>query len=1087
VLVLSDRSVCWSRPAHLDVALKQALAQHDITLHEDNAYYHELTLDRLSQYQAVIMLYPPTSAKSSEAKTYLQKGEIILDYVRSGGGLLVLADQQYDSLRPLNELLQSVDAAVLPESVTDDTTRFRQDRFFREYFFTTTNFAPHPVTEGLKALCLPSAWHAWKSGATGAPQVGADWQVVVRGNTTARSIGWRADVDGETTYESAPPIMAVRALDAGRIALLPTRSVTTIQSGHHFVFESLCYERGDLTRLVANTLQWLSEPSRESGGPGGYVEPPQQPAQRPEHSPQELAKMDPYTRLGAIGFREGRALPEHTYRPRKDFVGVIGIYSDFSRRVDTPIVAGGYGTVAEYCRRAKGLGCDFIAFTERFEAMNPEKWDQLVAQCRANSDDTFLAIPGIEIQDVHGDRFACLDLPGWPQEDWLDPTGRYILDHPAFYFGLSHKQTVFLGRFLLTPRQGHIPPWFHKFYAGMSLFDYKRGDQPAGEALDWYRTCQANDYNLIPIVSHGISSPRDLAGVTGYRVRVLADAVADVPKAFRYGWYTPRDVYVSSGPRIEEWAIENGRSAFREEPWRLFVRVSADVPIKRITIWDGDRVFRRYYPHKEHFSAQVTGYHDRQRFFLLTAEDEAGGRLVSSALYTSDVRHSTYMCTDLQNTINSMVDVSRSGKQAYFRVQGLYVTCWDSLDVPALVSDKDVLPESGIEYGLAPMVGAAGPVIHTTTGTEHSVAQRLMAFNCGDVNILDNRYAWTLLPGSYVARTSAADAMVRLVSFTPRAYGQNVMLIEHTVTIKRDVVLGDRPGPEIVLLQMNTGATKSDARAMLSAASEGFPQMCAVSPAGERRVWQERPEPIDLDLQVGGYAAFYPNFWGSLAVYPLTEGLVLRTGDTTQIGLSRPSETLKAGTVLTARALVVRGAFGQTGSEEFDTLRDTLGLDGSTAYTPKVARGELLDTRYILRLKAQEGAAALTTDTTPVAAPVPLVVEGLKESCDAVALDTSTQKLRRVATFEGAGWLTVDPASGPISLIVGNAVDCDAEQLHLSLLGDDEGYLVEAHNPTGQAVTASLRVPDWLAGVVGKLDESITLAPGETRSLRPSI
>jgi len=1080
VLVLSDRSCNWERPARLDRKLKGEVADLGVAVQEGNSYYHSLTPGLLSGYNLSVMLYPPPQGATAEREMYVQKARLLLDYVRSGGGLLVLGDEQYGSGQSLNEVLAPLDAEVLPESVLDEQTQFRQGRFFREYFFTTTGILPHPLAEGVQELCFPSAWHPWKAGATNTMRVGPDWQIVVRGNETARSVGWRADVEGQSTYSTAPPIMAVRSFGEGRVALLPTRSVTTLQSGHHFVFESLCYARGDLTRLIANTLLWLSEPARRASRPSGYVEPPVGPERQPAYSPEQLAQMDVYSRMIALGYRQSVAAIDHHYRPRQDFVGVIGVHSDFSRRVSGPAVAGGYGSVADYCAKARELGYDFVAFTERFEALDEARWRELVAQCDAASSQQFLAIPGIEIEDVYGDRYACLDLPGWVQEQWLDASGRYLADHPGFYFGLSHGHNVFLAKFLLNPREGFLRPWFAKFYAGMEVFGYNRGDQLLAEALDWYRVCQSNDYNLIPIVSHRIACPQDLAAVTGYRVHVLAGKLSDVPKAFRYGWYTPRDVYLSSGPRLVEWAIENGRAAFRDEPWQLFIKLVSDVPLREVTVWDRDQVFRRYFPRTKRFAADILGYHDKQRFFLLTVEDEQGGRLISPALYTSDVRHSTYMCTDLQNTINGMIDVNRAGQSDHFRVQGLYVTGWDSLDVPALVSGKDVLPESGIEYGLAPTAGAVGPVIHAAEGTEYPVAQRLMAFDCGDVNILDNRYNWKLLPGSYQTRTELADSLVRLTSFTPRAYGQNIMLVEHTVRLKRDLRLTDRKGPEVVLLRLNVGPSGAQARDFANAASEGYPQMCLVSRDGGKRVWTERAESVEAPLAPGGYVAFYPDFWGSLAVFPLSEGLVLKTGDNAEIGLERPDETLTAGTTLTARSLVVRGAFGENTEAEFDRLRDAYGLDGSPGYHVEVTRGELLSSSYILRVRAADACAAFSVSQMDMPNPLPVIVEGLNERCDAVALDASTGELRRVATFENAGWLTVDASRGPVSLAVGNAVACDRSALWLSLLREEAGWSLEVHNPTAEAIVSRVKVPPWLSDTIGTFAGRLTIPAGET-------
>ena len=270
---------------------------------------------------------------------------------------------------------------------------------------------------------------------------------------------------------------------------------------------------------------------------------------------------------------------------------------------------------------------------------------------------------------------------------------------------------------------------------------------------------------------------------------------------------------------------------------------------------------------------------------------------------------------------------------------------------------------------------------------------------------------------------------------------------------------------------------------MLTAASEGFPEMRVAGANGVTRDWSDRSEPIELTLEAGGYAAFYPNFWGSLAVFPLSDGLVMRTGHYTEVGIDSPGAELAAGTELTARCLVVRGAFGEATAEEFDRLRDVFGVDGALVCEPKIERGELVDSRYVLRVRADDGAARLSLKQVALPNPQPIVAEGLRENRDIVAL--VDDEFRRVAAFEGAGWLTVDPTDRPLTVVVGNAADCSSEALTVSLLRDEDRWAVEVHNPTNATVEASIAVPEWLAATVGTLAANVTLGPGETSLLSP--
>jgi len=1059
LLLVSDPRGGFAFVARVDATYKAKLREAGAGYQWDAANYRDVTPERLRQYNVVVMTYPPGSGDVPGREQFAAAFPALRGFLESGGGLLVFADECYDSYQALNEFLAPFGAEVLPENIVDEPTLYRQPRYMQEYFGRTTNLAPHPVTEGVRELWYPLAWSPQMSGATLAVKVDENWQVVARGNETAHSYRWKAHEQGQSTYESAPPFVAVRTVGQGRIALFPTRCLNYLQQGYHLIYEGLCLDRGDGLRFLSNLYDWLAEPSLQAGTPGGFVEPPATPEAEPTFSPEELAEMDVYTHLVATGSRAPVTEIRHERRETKDFVGVLGVYTGRSK---------GFGSVADFCQRARDLGYQFLGFTDCFADLDEAQWNELVAECQAASDEEFVAIPGLEIEDVWGNTFFSFDLPKWVNPDWLAQGQPRLENWPGYYFGLSRGQ-LFLAHYLTHPRAGFTPPWFTKFYAGLELFSYNRGHLFLGDAFDWYVQCQANDYNLIPMTAHRIYAPIELEQVSGFKTHVRAAQVADVPGAFAYRWYAPRSVYVSSGPRLVEWAIENGRAGMREEEWRLYLEVESDAPLTEVTLYDRHAVFRRFRPEGKRFRAEVGGYHDRQRFFLLVAEDEAGGRAISSALYTSDLRQSVYMCTDLQNTLNCMTTFDRKGKMTVMGVLGNYVTGWDSLNPPLLVSSAEVLPESGIEYGFGGWQGVAGHRIYGAERTEYAVAQRDMVFACGDCNMLDNLYETMLLPakGGFPAPTEWATSRARFISFTPRPYSQNLMLVEQTITFRREVPLAERDGPEILGLALSFQPTS-------------FPFYCF---GGLQKEKAERGEKTHLTRQIppGGYAAVFPDFWGSGAIFPLDgPAHALLTDGNLELGWDRPGATVPAGTTLRQRWLVARGRFGEADETEFDRIRDAYGLAGPPPYRVTMERGAVADTRFALTLQAENRAAVGEITPAPLPNDLPVVVQGLCDRWDAGWLDRATGTLRRVGVFGDTAYTTVPIDHDVARFAVGNLLTCDHPEVFLSLFQRGGTWTVEVHNPHPGPVRVTVRTADWLAGVVPAWEWTGTVAAGVT-------
>jgi hypothetical protein len=569
----------------------------------DSLDYSEVTAERLKPFNVLLLEWAPYPSETESLPVYRKAVQILHEYIKNGGGILVTCEEAYEAHRTVNEFLKSLGAEILPENAVDDKTIYQQKRYLQWFYCSTTNIAPHPITSGINEICYPLGFSPEEGSCTLALKLSDDWQTIIKGNSSAHS--------SKGTISTSPPILAIRQIEKGRIAVFPSHATFWTHAGYHRIWEGICMEKGNGFQLFSNIYDWLGEPSLQSDVYGGYVE-----ASTPKLSTtipiESVASTDIYTKY--LNARGKPFASKITHKPDncRDFIGIIGVHSSYSN-IKLNDYGGGVGSVAEYCERAKKLGYSYLVFTEDFRAMDPTKWDQLVADCKAQTTDDFIAIPGLEYKDTWDNSFIAFNLPRYPEKEWLSDDGQRVKNLPGIYFGLDWTPI-----YLMSPHLGFYPPWIAKFYSGLEVVSYNHGNRKVDESFEWYRYVQGNDYNLIPITGHRITSPPELNGIGGYLTHVSAEKASDIPSGFKYQWYAPRHTYVSSGPILSEWVIENGRGGYREEPWRIYINIQSEKGLKEIIVYDKGKIYRRFDPQgAKAFKTELDGYHDRQYFFTL--------------------------------------------------------------------------------------------------------------------------------------------------------------------------------------------------------------------------------------------------------------------------------------------------------------------------------------------------------------------------------------------------------------------------------------------------------------------------------------
>ena len=454
-----------------------------------------MTWERLQKFNVFVLYNLPNEDKGGNwPAEFAPLLELIPRFVNAGGGffspgLCVSHGQTMSHELLLNRFEMSAPYERLYE--TDATRTYTMPTMFRQRFFLTQEIARnHPVTEGVQALWCYFPHDGATLGEFPHPLVPKSpaWQVLVWGSPTARSIrmpnfGEATDEAREpaATYAGKPPLLAVRELGKGRVAVSAMNQSQLIENGWHFAYQGVCLKNGngtipsDWEKLLINSYRWLAAPSLAAGTPGGF-----KPAQSADQ--RAAAAMQEQIQVGFERTKFGSPAGKH-------FKGLIGARTALS---------GGQGTVAEFAAAAQQAGYAWVVFTEAYDQMTEAKWQQLVAECAkatrlTGGADDFWAVAGLEYKDQCGNRFVSYGPNmGWIKPDWLGRKRFGVNEDVAVNFG-------FPDTILFELAQNKLDPHYIGHYYSVALETYRGPEQKKSVfEFEQYARLQYLRYNLHP-------------------------------------------------------------------------------------------------------------------------------------------------------------------------------------------------------------------------------------------------------------------------------------------------------------------------------------------------------------------------------------------------------------------------------------------------------------------------------------------------------------------------------------------------------------------------------------------------------------
>jgi len=1052
------------------------------------AYYQRLTAAYLDQYSVVILTcLPPVGYEYSVGgwrMAFFQDNlRLVQEYVTRGGGLIVeprIGGGGDSLITRYNRFLEPFGVRYLVAQLfhkAEVQGAYAPGEFVKG----------HPTTAGLRSLLYPTNVLRWDDAYSATPFVGGpEWTVLATGKPgsgTHLAEGTQGVGDEQLTPDRN--IFAMRQYGKGNVVLSAMACYYTLTHAY-----------SDADRLGENNtgpLQGIVLKGEKDG--------------RPSQVGVFLDRV--YRHLGAGSARHGlggpeRPLPEQppaadteavidwsvaepppTWRHR-----VIPVEKDgrtyYDEKPDPAIrrepryfkvlvgartgLSSGQGTVREYRTAAEKSGYSAVVFTEPFEDMDEKRWDFLVRLCRDNSDETFVCVPGFDIEDFSGQRYLLISPSRYPLPTWLTADGKRLASVHWLSLGLwGHLAAVH------RPGSGPIDPRMFKHYTGIVVATYDGEGKEADDGFHAWQWSVGSDSNPIPLAVHEVNSPEQVATAAGAGYQQIVPA-QDIVEGMRYFSFAlphyfscPLRYFISEAPVIDGWSIMNkdiGKAAENRDHWRLAVGARAEAPIREVTLYDGFEIVRRWRPNTPEFRTVVDGFHSVQHQFSLLVRDARGRRALSPGIRTV-TRNWRCRCGDRQNWLGSLYIYTGTPPTLY---GGYSMPLRDSREAGSSWWRREggANPANVFSY---PFFSNHVEIMEIDNSAKYYDA-------AWEGVVFDAKPTHPIRPSDYV------DGHTRLTYFTPaKRQDFEVVMVENRIRLKRAVEPG--PGLGVFPLVHNArGYNQTRNVSNIAVLPDAEPvTLGLVYDRGKKRYVSGDKANLALDLPVGTYAA---------GIVALSPGLRLHGRD---IGFAPPPEgtlSLPAGSSWQCRFLVILDKRGQRyGSGAMDpdehavAALQQMGFRGETPYRFELERGQIRQLAYIVEAEAADGGIGgrlVNAQSAALLYHPPLNISGLNPRVDAAVWRSDSPHLDFFGAFEQRGYVFID-ADKTVSFFAGNVAHCAPALFVSTVIWDAGTAWFRVHNPTRREVTCEFRTETGFRGR-RQVKQSITVAPGTSIEVR---
>lgn len=569
----------------------------------------------LSQFDAVIFLQTPDSYLNADKDARLAKMKSLLaGYLEKGGGVLIFPDLFRGTVhKTVNAWLADYGITALPQTVREKSSNVTPFAAFPGFGVAqTSGIAEDPITRGVKTFAYPVG-----NELTTAFFPGPEWKVLVKAGDTAHTLPSEGIEEKGELIPAAPPLVATREAGGGRMAYWAGHSSFWILRPFHAYWDDgRIVKTGEGFQLLTNLLGWLaSVPGHQVGGfqKGGQEAIYRHPTKSDDFRPQVFSL------------------------PGDPHPGLIGLQSDLS---------GGGHTVAELCRKAKERGLHFVVFTEEASAVSdPAKWQQLLAECAAETTNGFIAFPGVlaESPETHNRAVAFNLRKPWPETPW--DRG----DFDCFVrIGVNNAWRPPVA--LLDPAGAPVPVANQGAVNALAVrtYDDSAGAWKNADAI--FQRTQTEVWGFSPIVWRKIRSPEEIESSGDGGLTVFYSSKWG--KKFVVGQDDIQVIAVTDGPELKAFEVK-ADSAWMPPASGTFrgkIRMENLRPDDRVEVWLNKSLVRRFVPRDgvvgEEFAFLSAG---TGAVFVRVTGGGGGTRFQALAARFAKIRFNSFVGSDRMN------------------------------------------------------------------------------------------------------------------------------------------------------------------------------------------------------------------------------------------------------------------------------------------------------------------------------------------------------------------------------------------------------------------------------------------------------
>jgi hypothetical protein len=1022
-----------------------------------------LTWEQARQYHLMIAV-----AQSPDPKTGEKAAQALERFVQAGGGLLFF--RHYFGAEKADAWLAPFGASMPWELVQDPAHTFRSPTGFAlSYAYTDCLAKEHPITQGATGIWYSAGktflFH------TSPVQVSADWTVLASAAPEASSV-WVGGLHEEHLskpgrFARQPPILAAREYGRGSVVLVGISPMEVFYGQGLPAYLDIAMEKGDglrpsgLRRLYENALRWLAARAKASDQVG-------QGALKPIENSWEKPQVYDWSKDLFGG--------DLCKRPAR---GVIGLHSTLSDGKSSP---------EAMIAKARSLGLQWVAFTERLENFAPANWEVLRRTCKAASTPEFAPLPGLDYADHSGTRWVAFGDFDWPPEKVFSDDKKRIIQ-PMWWFNVD---CVPNGPYDI----GHAPlrPWdlsMYDFFPLQTTVAGKRLD----EAADSYRYVHGVQDDPFPMAVEMCYDEAQLATASGRMgTFITQDQPGDLTRFFRErSYYGSWRGFVSDGPIVTDWRAVNASRLSGAKWWapgteQYRVRLSARsaAAIADVRIYDGPALLRRFRPNQAAFAVTFDLPHDQQRNLTAEIIDAEGKRAITGGLCIQDHLNWRFMCGDRGNSICDGVQSDEAG--AYMTgPTAPYQRKMTTFGVCAGYGERhfNILPpdfDGGMRpvgLHITPWFQAPG---YTLAPPDATLEARMGVPLSSRDGLLQHDEVVGYFPGpadAWSPKKAPKDIegvkiRYRYLDITPRAGDPGVVLVEGSLKFERPMKL-DSLNVFSIFHSSQPGEGDHYALVTPDASVAGVAAGEAFDAAGR--------------MAPGSYGCVFPSLWGSAGLMALDEGYVMSLrakSPSVHFGVQRadmPRE-VKAGETLHYRYVLMHGRAGEhPNTADWERFARTMGFRGRPAYEVKeVKAGQVRGQKFLLELEAAEGAFVGTVTAADLPLRLPVRVAGVNAHWTFGWFDLDRKEWHPSAIDRDLrqGFFTLDTRRGHHRLFAGHPVLADNAAARIAVFSDGKSEVRAAVNNVGDSpAPVTLR----LNPALGEASERVVLAPGELKTV----